>query len=157
MKILHALLALSIAASGASASTLELLRSINRQARDAAAAASARDARVVSGAGWDQGGLYRVGDDNIVSPSLLPKPMGPALKKPTANLVVGTPGAYRVREPKNPLNEDGTAKKKSSGNKFWWALGGLAAGAGVGFLLFGPIGALIGGLAAGLAGIFFGP
>jgi len=157
MKFLHAFLALSIAASGASASTLELLRSVAQSGRDAGTADSSNAAKWGSGSGWDRTGSVKNGSDNFVSPPLVPKPLGPSLKKPTANLIVGTPGAYQIKEPENPLTKEGKAKKQGSGKKLWWALGGAAVGAGIGFLLFGPIGALIGGLAAGAAGYFFGP
>ncbi len=145
-----------MAVSGASASTLELLGSINESGKTAAAADSNGGAKWGSGRGWDLSGTRHNGSETFVSPSLLPEPVGPRLSKPTAILDVGTPGVYKV-EPVSPLTDDGKAKKQSSGNGMWWALGGAAAGAGIGFLLGGPIGAAIGGLLGGLAGFFFGP
>jgi hypothetical protein len=155
MKLFHALFALLFAVSTCSAGELGILRSIAESGRRAGKSQSASDAKAKAGQGWDRAG-DRSGD--YISAPLVAEPPGGFLKKPTANLIVGNPGQEYVKsEPDTPLTHDGKAKKQKSGNQLWWTLGGAVAGAGIGFLLFGPVGAVIGALAAGAAGYFFGP
>ena len=118
-----------------------------------AAAAELPDAHLGARAGFDQGITHRGG----FSPPLVRIPAAARDRHPQADLVVGTPGKHPLREPANPLNEDGSAKEQSSGHGLWWALGGAAAGAAAGFFLGGPIGAAIGALIGGLLGFFLGP
>ena len=80
--------------------------------------------------------------------------------RPAGDLVVGP--AQKVREPKTPLTDDLKPKAKDKKTGGWltaaaWGLGLGAVAAGIGFLLFGPIGAAIFGGIGLLAGLFFHP
>lgn len=153
MRFLSALLALVLAAPCVFASDIGVLGTLSRSARDAASQSDSNASKWRSADGWDS-----LGAGDYVSPPLVPEPAGGYLKKPSANLFVGNPGQDYVKsEPETPLTKENKAKEQSSGNKLWWGLGGAAVGAGLGFLLFGPIGALIGGLVAGAAAFYFGP
>ena len=95
--------------------------------------------------------------DGAVSPPPVMVPV--TSERPvSADLIVGTPGRDSIKdEPKNPLKADGTPKEARSSGGVWWTLGGAAAGAGIGFLVGGPIGAAIGALALGLLAFFLRP
>ncbi|OIO12465.1 MAG: hypothetical protein AUJ52_00090 [Elusimicrobia bacterium CG1_02_63_36] len=153
MRVLSALLALAFAVSGVGASEIGVLGTLSNSAQDAASQSDAGASKRRASDGWDS-----LRGEEYVSPPLVPEPAGGYLKKPSANLFVGNPGQDYVKsEPESPLTKDDKPKKQGSGAKLWWGLGGAALGAGLGFLLFGPIGALIGGLAAGAAGFYFAP
>ncbi len=145
--------ALHLGATLAMANTYDTAQSVAGSSRYAATRANVRDASASARDGFDAGS-----HNAFLSPPLVAVPPSGKHKKPTANLVVGEQGSgIKWGEPKTPLTKDGKAKKQKSGKGLWWTLGGAAAGAGLGFLIAGPIGALIGGLLGALAGYFFGP
>ncbi len=121
-------------------------------AHQRAATGNLDESKFNSGAGFDTRGLGGA----VLSTPVIPRPeKGTRPRSP--NLIVGEPGRKRLREPPNPLTRDGEPKEQSSGKWLWWTAGGVLAGAGLGFLLGGPIGAAVGALAGGFLGFFFGP
>lgn len=112
-------------------------------------------ARQGAGAIFD-GSTYAGSVGEAVSPPPVLVPVS-SPRTPTADLVVGTPGKDRISEPKSPLTAEGKPKEARSSGGIWWTLGGAAIGAGVGFLLGGPIGAAIGAVALGLLAFFLRP
>ncbi|HBL17453.1 MAG: hypothetical protein A2X36_12670 [Elusimicrobia bacterium GWA2_69_24] len=133
------------------AETSARLNTVNTASRWAAVAGTPEQSWVYASQGFDQA----PGDD-VVSPPIVPQPRKAVLQRPSADLVVGTPGKHRLSEPDSPLTSDGKAAPQGSGWRMLWGLGGAAAGAGLGFLIGGPIGAAIGGVIGGLLGFIFG-
>lgn len=121
------------------------------------AAAAVEEAKAKQGAGAFFDGATRgatVGD--AVSPPPVLAPVSSPRDK-SADLVVGTPGKDKISEPKTPLTVDGKPKEAKSSGGIWWTAGGAVVGAGIGFLLGGPIGAAIGAVALGLLAFFLRP
>lgn len=144
-------LAAALAALPAGAQTMGAAQEAAGTARSAAGQPSPDAARQGAGASWDG----TRGDGAVSPPPVLVPAVSP--RAPSADLIVGTPGKHQIREPKNPLTEDGKPKEQKSGGAIWWGLGGAVVGAGVGFLVAGPIGAVIGGLGLALLAFFFKP
>ena len=128
------------------------------QAGTAAATSRAAVAQVDDAAASQTAGTLFDGTANggAVSPPPVLVPVR-SERQPSADLIVGTPGKDHIKEPKSPLTADGKPKEVKSSGAVWWTLGGAAAGAGIGFLLGGPIGAAIGAVALGLLAFFLRP
>ncbi|TPW21988.1 MAG: hypothetical protein FD126_130, partial [Elusimicrobia bacterium] len=95
-----------------------------------------------------------------VSEAVSPPPVLAPVSSPrdkSSDLIIGTPGKDRISEPKSPLTADGQPKEAKSSGGLWWTAGGAVVGAGIGFLLGGPIGAAIGAVALGLLAFFLRP
>lgn len=118
-----------------------------------AATGNIDESKLKLGRGFDT--RSRGDDGTVLSIPLVPIPEA-GTRPLSANLIVGRPGKKRIREPKNPLTKDGKPKRQASGRWLWWTGGGMLAGAGIGFLLGGPIGAGIGAVLGGLLGFFLG-
>ena len=96
----------------------------------------------------------------VVSEAVSPPPALSPVSSPrdkSADLVIGTPGKDKISEPKTPLTVDNKPAEAKSSGGLWWTAGGAVVGAGVGFLLGGPIGAAIGAVALGLLAFFLRP
>lgn len=147
-----ALLCLSavLAAPSALAQTLGQAASTAGASRSAAANPDSDAARQAAGATFDGSAGGAVSPPPVLVPVSSPR-------APTADLVVGTPGKDRIREPHSPLTADGKPKAARSSGAVWWTAGGAVAGAAIGFLLGGPIGAAIGAVALGLLAFFLRP
>jgi len=141
-----------VPSQAAFASTVETARTAAGTSGNAALNADLDAAKAGSGSVFDT----RVAQAGL-STAVVPRSFEPTQRHPSADLIVGTPGKVRPREPKTPLKADGTAKEQKSGSNVWWALGGAAAGAGIGFLVGGIVGAAVGAVIGGVLGYFFGP
>ncbi|TBR21753.1 hypothetical protein EPO15_09450 [bacterium] len=140
-----------LAAANALAQTMGQATTAAATSRAAAGQADADKASQTAGALFD--GTAAGG---AVSPPPVLVPVK-SERQPSADLIVGTPGKDHIKEPKSPLTPDGKAKEAKSSGGVWWTLGGAVAGAGIGFLLGGPIGAAIGAVALGLLAFFLRP
>ncbi|MFH1723385.1 MAG: hypothetical protein ABII00_02065 [Elusimicrobiota bacterium] len=135
------------------AETLDGLNSLFASGELAARTANPASAKRGAGKGFDDpipGQSYSL--------PLVHVPEGAAVRERTANLHVGQQngGKLRIGEPPSPIGKDGRLKAQGIPGRLWWTLGAAVTGAGVGFLVGGPVGALIGAALLGLAGFFFG-
>lgn len=127
------------------------------------AAAAAGVSRSAAGDPADAGAKQNAGavfDGTAAGGAVSPPPVLVPVSSPrerTADLIVGTPGKDHIKEPKSPLTADGKPKEAKSSGGLWWTAGGAVVGAGIGFLLGGPLGAAIGAVALGLLAFFLRP
>lgn len=140
-----------LAAANALAQTMTQAATAASTSRAAVAQADAATASQTSGSLFDGSA-----NGGAVSPPPVLVPVR-SERQPTSDLIVGTPGKDHIKEPKSPLTAEGKPKEVKSSGGVWWTLGGAAAGAGIGFLLGGPIGAAIGAVALGLLAFFLRP
>lgn len=145
-------LAAVLGASDALAQTMTQAATAAGVSRSAAADLDLDSAKRGAGALFD-GGTGVASTAEAVSPPPVLAPVSSPRDK-SADLIIGTPGKDRISEPKSPLTVDGKPKEAPGSGALWWTLGGVAAGAGIGFLLGGPIGAGIGAVALGLLAFF---
>lgn len=144
-----------LGAANALAQTMTQAATVAGASRTAAAAVDEAAAKQGAGAFFDgsKGGAA-VGE--AVSPPPVLAPVASPRDK-SADLVIGTPGKDKISEPKTPLTVDGKPQEAKSSGGLWWTAGGAVVGAGIGFLLGGPVGAAIGAVALGLLAFFLRP
>lgn len=144
-----------LGAANALAQTMTQAATAAGTSRTAAAAIDDGAAKKGAGAFFD-GSTAGAAVSEAVSPPPVLAPVSSPRDK-SADLIIGTPGKDKISEPKSPLTVDGKPKEAKSSGGVWWTVGGAVAGAGIGFLLGGPIGAAIGAVALGLLAFFLRP